>query len=215
MFCPNCKCEYRACVTQCSDCGVALVDSLDQLNQQTTAPLEHAGVVAVWSGNDPAECIAVKDALTKADIPFVDQSSSAYFIFRSMRPKTEICVPLIEEERARKILLGFQGSVDLDELTPEEIASLELPESNDDSPDEEAITQSGAADDWDEDEPVSEVWKGDEEHFANTLIACLGENGIPSHKIAEGNRWRLVVRPENEARAKEIIREVVEARPPE
>jgi hypothetical protein len=215
MFCPDCKCEYRAGVTHCSDCGVALVDSLDQLNQQTAAPLAHAGVVAVWSGNDPAECIAVKDALTKADIPFVDQSSNAYFIFRSMRPKTEICVPLIEEERARKALLGFQGSVDLDELTPEEIASLELPESNDDSPDEAAIMQSGAGEDWDKDEPVNEVWKGDDEHFANTLIACLRENGIPSHKIAEGSRWLLVVRPEDEARAKEIVREVVEARPPE
>ena len=202
-------------MTQCSDCGVPLIDSLNQLNQKNAAPLEHSGVVAVWAGNDPAECIAVKDALTKAEIPFVDQSSNAYFIFRSMRPKMEICVPLMDEERARKTLLGFQGSLDLDELTPEEIASLELPESNDDSQDEEAIMQSGAGEDWDEDEPVSEVWKGDDENFANTLIACLRENGIPSHKIAEGSRWRLVVRPEQEARAKEIVREVVEARPPE
>lgn len=167
----------------------------------------------MWTGNDPAECIAVKKALTKAEIPFIDQSSNAYFILRSMRPKTEISVPLIEEERARKILLGFQGSLDLDELTPEEIASLELPESNYDFQDEEVIMQSGVGEDWDDEEPVSEIWKGDEEHFANTLIACFRENGIPSHKIAEGSRWRLVVRPEQEARAKEIVREVVEARP--
>jgi|SRR5579872_997572 len=210
MFCPSCKCEYIAGVTQCFDCGVALVDSL---SPATAAPLEHSGVVAVWTGNDPAECIAVKKALTKAEIPFIDQSSNAYFILRSMRPKTEISVPLIEEERARKILLGFQGSLDLDELTPEEIASLELPESNYDFQDEEVIMQSGVGEDWDDEEPVSEIWKGDEEHFANTLIACFRENGIPSHKIAEGSRWRLVVRPEQEARAKEIVREVVEARP--
>jgi hypothetical protein len=212
MFCPSCKCEYIAGVTQCSDCGVPLVDSL---SSGTAAPLKHSGVVAVWSGNDPAECIAVKDALTKAEIPFVDQSSNAYFIFRSMRPKTEICVPFIDEQRARKILLGFRGSVDLDELTPEEIASLELPESNSDSQDEEVAIQSELSEDWDDEEPVSEIWKGDEEHFANTLIACLRENGIASHKIAEGSRWRLVVRPDEEARAKEIVREVVEARPPE
>jgi hypothetical protein len=212
MFCPSCKCEYIAGVTQCSDCGVPLVDSL---SSETAAPLKHSGVVAVWAGNDPAECVAVKDALTKAEIPFVDQSSNAYFIFRSMRPKTEICVPFIDEQRARKILLGFQGSLDLEELTPEEIASLELPESNGDSPDEEVTLQSGVADDWDDEEPVSEIWKGDEEHFANTLIACLRENGISSHKIADGSRWRLVVRPDQEARAKEIVREVVEARPPE
>ena len=210
MFCPSCKCEYLASVTQCSDCDVPLVDSL---SSETAMPLKHSGVVAVWAGNDPAECIAVKEALTKAEIPFVDQSSNAYFIFRSMRPKTEICVPFIEEERARKILLGFQGSLDLDELTPEEVASLELPESKGDSQDEEVTIQSGVAEDWDDEEPVSEIWKGDEEHFANTLIACLRENGIPSHKITEDSRWRLVVRPGQEARAKEIVREVVEARP--
>ena len=212
MFCPSCKCEYIAGVTQCSDCDVPLVDSL---SSGTAAPLKHSGVVAVWSGNDPAECIAVKEALTKAEIPFVDQSSNAYFIFRSMRPKTEICVPFIEEERARKILLGFQGSLDLEELTPEEIASLELPESSGDSQGEEVTIQSGMAEDWDDQEPVSEIWKGDEEHFADTLIACLRENGIASLKITEGSRWRLVVRPDQEARAKEIVREVVEARPPE
>jgi hypothetical protein len=212
MFCPSCKCEYIAGVTQCSDCGVPLVDSL---SSETAAPLKHSGVVAVWSGNDPAECIAVKDALTKAEIPFVDQSSNAYFIFRSMRPKTEICVPFVEEQRARKILLGFQGSLDLEELTPEEIASLELPESSGDSQNEGVTIQSELSEDWDDDEPVSEIWKGDEEHFANTLIACLRENGIASHKIAEGNHCRLVVRSDEEARAKEIVREVVEARPPE
>jgi hypothetical protein len=212
MFCPSCKCEYIAGVTQCSDCGVALVDSL---NPETATPLEHSGVVAVWAGDDPAECVAVKDALTKAEIPFVDQTSNAYFIFRSMRPKTEICVPFIEEQRARKILLGFQGSLDLEELTPEEIASLELPEPKSDSQDEEVTLQSGMAEDWDDEEPVSEIWKGDEEHFADTLITCLRENGIASHKIAEGNHCRLVVHPDEEARAKEIVREVVEARPPE
>jgi hypothetical protein len=212
MFCPSCKCEYIAGATQCSDCDVPLVDSL---SSETAAPLKPSGVVAVWAGNNPAECVAVKDALTKAEIPFVDQSSNAYFIFRSMRPNTEICVPFIDEQRARKILLGFQGSLDIEELTPEEIASLELPEASGDSQNEGVTIQSELSEDWDDEQPVSEIWKGDEEHFADTLIACLRENGIASHKIAEGNRWRLVVRPEQEARAKEIVREVVEARPPQ
>ncbi len=211
MICPSCKCEYRAGVTQCADCGVPLVDTLVQ---EPAAPLEHSGVVPVWAGNDPAECAAVKEALRKAEIPFVDQSSNAYFILRSMRPKTEICVPSMYEERARQILAGFQGSVDLDELTPEEIASLALPESNGGSHDEDVTIQSGIPGDWDIDEPESQVWNGESEDFANTLMACFRENGIPSRKVAEGSRWRVVVRPEQEARAKEIVREVVEASPP-
>jgi hypothetical protein len=171
-------------------------------------------VVAVWAGNDPAECAAVKEALTKAEIPFMDQSSNAYFILRSMRPKTEICVRSADEDRARKILLGFQGSVDLDELTPEEIASLALPETGNDSHDDEPTIHTGLPEEWDVDEPESQVWNGDTEEFANTLMACFRENGIPSHKLSEAGCWRLVVRPEQEARAKEIVREVVEASPP-
>ena len=212
MICPSCKCEYRAGVTQCSDCGVPLVDTLDPA---PAAPREHSGVVSVWAGNDPAECAAVKEALKKGEIPFVDQSSNAYFILRSMRPRTEICVPSADEERARKILAGFLGSLDLDELTPEEIASLALPESNNDSHDEDTTIQSGLPEDWDIDEPESQVWGGEAEDFANTLMACFRENGIPSRKFAEGSRWRVVVRPEQEIRAKQIVREVVEARPPE
>src|SRR4030081_2233449 len=121
MICPSCKCEYRAGVTQCSDCGVPLVDTLDLV---TAAPLEHSGVVSVWAGNDPAECAAVKETLKKGEIPFVNQSSNAYFILRSMRTRTVISVLSADEERARKVLAGLLGSVDLDELTPEEIASL-------------------------------------------------------------------------------------------
>jgi hypothetical protein len=187
---------------------------VDALDLVPAAPLEHSRVVSVWAGNDPAECAAVKEALRKAEIPFVDQSSNAYFILRSMRPKTEIGVPSADEERARKILLGFQVSVDLDELTPEEIASLALPESNSDSHDEDMTIQSGLAEDWDVDEPESRVWNGEAEDFANTLMACFRENGIPSRKLAEGSRWRVVVRPEQEDRAKEIVREVVDASPP-
>jgi hypothetical protein len=169
----------------------------------------------VWAGNDPVECAAVKEALKKGEIPFVDQSPNTYFMLGSMRPRTVICVLSTDEERARKVLAGFLGSIDLDELTPEEIASLALPESNNDSHDEDTMIQRGLPEDWDIDEPESQVWGGETEDFANTLMACFRENGIPSRKFAEGSRWRLVVRPEQEARAKEIVREVVEARPPE
>jgi len=43
----------------------------------------------------------------------------------------------------------------------------------------------------------------------------LRENGISAHMTVEGSRRRLVVHPEKETRAREIVREVVEASPPE
>jgi hypothetical protein len=103
---------------------------------------------------------------------------------------------------------------DPDELTPEEREALSLPESDSIDHDEAASVPIDISEDWDDDVAVTEVWNGDEEHFANTLVACFRENGIASHKLTENGRWRLVVRPEQEAPAKEIVREVVEASPP-
>jgi len=126
----------------------------------------------------------------------------------------EICVFSADEDRARKVLLELGGRVDPDELTPQEIESLALPASDDVDSDEGTNAPTDLHEDWDEDEAVSEVWNGEQEDFANTLSACLRENGIASRKLTEVARWRLVVRPKHEARAKEIVREVVEASPP-
>jgi hypothetical protein len=212
MICPNCKCEYIRGVTQCADCGVPLVNSLDSA---IAGPPDQHSVVAVWQGDDPAECAAVKNALAEAEIPFVDQSSNAYFILRSMRPKTEVCVRIVDEEAARKVLLGVKSGTSLDELTPEEIESLALPVSDAPDHDDAPGAPADATADLDVEEHLSEVWQGDNEDMANTLIMCLRENGIPSRKNAEVTGWLLEVRPELASRAKEIVREVVEASPPE
>ena len=66
-----------------------------------------------------------------------------------------------------------------------------------------------------EDDPAATVWTGDSEPLADNLVACLREVGIASRKLSEAGHWSLLVRPEKELRAKEIVREVVEASPPE
>jgi hypothetical protein len=212
MICPSCKCEYRAGVTQCADCGVSLVDLLDAA---TSVSPEDDSIVSIWDGNDPRDFAQVKEALDKAGIPFMGPVPTGYFILPSTRPKLEVAVSLVDRERAEKVMLELEAlGDDPDELTPEEREALALPEWDSVDPDEAASVPIDISEDWDDDAPVSEVWNGDEEHFANTLVACLRENGIPSHKLTENGRWRLVVRPEQEARAKEIVREVVEASPP-
>jgi hypothetical protein len=211
MFCPNCKCEYLAGVTECADCGVPLVRVLDS---SEAPPLDGGGIVSIWSGNDPHECAAVKEALEKAGVTAIEPDSNAYFIFPSMRPKMEICVASANEDKAQKVLLEMEGRADLDELPPEELDSLALPVSDDVDHDEDTASPDDLPEDWDDQEAASEVWSGEQEDVADTLIACFRENGIPSRKLTEGPRFRLVVRPNEEARSKEIVREVVEASPP-
>ncbi len=212
MICPNCKCEYIRGVTQCADCGVPLVDALDSSAPDTQ---DGHGIVSVWEGNDPSECAAVKDALENAGIRVIDQESSGYFIFPSMRPKTEIYVSSRNVEQAKKVLLDLQAWDDPEEMSEGEPESLELPESESPDTDEQTSLPPDSSDDWNEDDPVAEVWNGDKEYFADNLTACLREIGIGSRKLSEMGHWRLVVRPEQESRAKEIVREVVEASPPE
>jgi hypothetical protein len=211
MFCPNCKCEYIPGVKECADCGVALVDELDSPNPDTH---RGGGLVSIWEGDDPGEFAEVKDALEKAGIRFTDQSSSGYFIFPSLRLKSEIWVSSLDQERAEKIVLDLEGRVHPDELTPDELESLALPESNEDDPDQDE-SPAEIPDDWDSEEANAEVWSGEKEDLAKTLMACLREIGIPSRKAGATGHWTLFVRPEQETRSREIVREVVEASPPE
>jgi hypothetical protein len=212
MFCPNCKCEYIRGVTQCADCGVPLVDALESLEH----PGNDVRIVPIWQGNDPAEFERVKEALKNAAIPFTVPDSKSFFSsFLPTESAMEIWISDADRERAKKILLDLEGRADPDELTPEEIESLALPESDVPDSDDQTSLEPDLSDNWDDDDPVAEVWNGEKEEFADTLAACLREIGIGSRKLSEASRWRLVVRPEQEARAKEIVREVVEASPPE
>jgi hypothetical protein len=212
MICPSCKCEYIRGVTQCADCGVALVDALESPGAN---PAEDVRIVSIWRGNDPAECERVQEALEHAEIPFTVPDSKSPFSFLPTEPTLEVWISDSDRERARKILLDLEGRVDPDELTPEEIESLALPESDQPDSEEQTSELRNLSENWFEDEPVIEVWNGDSEVFADSLIACLREVGIASHKLSEAGHWRLVVRPEQESRAKEVVREVVEASPPE
>lgn len=212
MICPNCKCEYIRGVTECADCGVALVDALEPPKANLSGDVR---IVALWRGNDPAECEKIKEALENAGIPFTEPDTKGSFSFIATEQRMEIWISEVDWERARKILLDLDGRLDPAELTSEELEALALPESDrQDSADQESQLEN-APEDWYEDDPAAEVWSGESEEFADNLIACLREIGIASRKFSEENRWRLVVRPEHESRAKEIVREVVEASPPE
>ncbi len=226
MICPNCKCEYIRGVTRCADCDVALVDEAELASTASApplAPLEDDEIVSVWSGNDPRECAAVKHALDEAGIPFTDESASGYFIFPSLRPKIEIHVSGADRDRAQKIVLEQKGLADPGELTPEEIESLALPLADDEHSAESAraprrFPKNGSGDwpeDGDDEDAGTEVWNGEHEDVADTLAICLREIGIASRKREAGHRWSLAVQPEQETRAREIVREVVEASPPE
>jgi hypothetical protein len=123
----------------------------------------------------------------------------------------EIFVSAEDRDAARKIILDEDGRIDPDELTPEGIEALTLPES--DSPENDDPADLSV--EWQDDDPATAVWTGEDETLADNLAMCLREVGIASRKVGEAGHWSLAVRPEKESRAKEIVREVVDASPPE
>jgi hypothetical protein len=212
MICPNCKCEYIRGVTHCADCDMPLVEALDL---QDTSPEGDVRIVAAWRGGDPTECESVQEALEQAGIACTVPDSKGSFSFIPTERALEIWIAAVDLDRAKKIIFDLQERVDPAGLTPEEIESLALAESDQLDHDTQTSQPQNLPENWFEDEPVAEIWNGQNESLANDLIACLREIGIASHKLSADDNWRLVVLPEQESRAKEIVREVVDASPPE
>jgi len=70
--------------------------------------------------------------------------------------------------------------------------------------------------DFDPQDATSKVWFGEEVGMAKFLQDCLQANAIGCViRAADANQLRLLVVPANESRAREIIREVVEATLPD
>jgi len=212
MICPNCKCEYIRGVTHCADCDVPLVNSLES---QDTVPDEDVRIVAIWRGGDPTECESVQEALEQAGVACTVPDSKGSFSFIPTERALEIWIAAVDSDRAKKIIFDLQKRVDPAELTPEEIESLALAESDPLDQDSQPGQPRDLPENWFEDQPVTEIWRGQSESLANDLIACLREIGVASHKLSADDNWRLVVLPGQESRAREIVREVVEASPPE
>ena len=62
--------------------------------------------------------------------------------------------------------------------------------------------------------PTVEVWAGRDDRIAQFLTASMQENEIPIHLEIAGDVTKVLVSEANAARAREIVREVVEGAPP-
>jgi hypothetical protein len=69
--------------------------------------------------------------------------------------------------------------------------------------------------DWYPEDATVEIWEGELREMGELLAASLGESRIHARLVEARGAHRLFVLPENEARAREIVREVVEGVPPE
>lgn len=168
----------------------------------------------LWRGSDPAKFTALQAALRDEDIQFCQTqvydpaggflSSRPYYL--EAVPGFEIRVHASDLQRARGALEWVESKENASEVPGG--SSLRERDSLDSKP--------SLPYDWDSNQATSEVWAGEEEPMAEYLASALRENGIPS-KIPDepGHRARLCVRSEDLARAKDIVREIIEGKVPE
>jgi hypothetical protein len=230
MFCPECKLEYRAGFTRCNDCDVALVASLDDAPMHTNAL---GGIVQdsdapeiLWTGTDSGISGAIAEALDAANISYHERTRDVGVLPGLAQPVFAIIIHARDHNAAQAVLEDVRrqlsgprqdsgsATADSDSSPPDTNKPADKQLKANDGDDEFAPEHDYVSEDFDADEATREVWSGAEVDVRDMLISCLRENGIGCAVDDSSGTHRLSVMPSSEKRAKEIIREVVEASAP-
>jgi hypothetical protein len=233
MICPECKAEYRPGFTRCADCDVDLVweqpeqaaSSPNYAQAQPGDPNEDP-FCSFWKGDDPRIHAELCEVLDEAGIAHNTVFRRDHLFNLNNFPAYQIGVPFSLFEKAENVVKEAFGSVE-DEAgklleAPRRLA--EGPEGAEKLPGmlspEEAENipgppNAGEEGDWYPEDASAEVWTGENGITADFLVAALHENGIRCRAERNTTRAELYVLPDDEARAREIVREVVEQKPPE
>ena len=221
MYCPECGAEYRANFTICSDCQVALVakrpgESPEAEGAEDVPDLSEDGAFSlVWSGADPRRHAEASAALEQAKIPSRTVSRDDHLIYAMAHPGFEIYVPSEFTARAKQALDEANASPEgWEQLAAS--GALEIP-AEDDAPEEDGGGYTESTE-WLPEDATAEVWSGEDADTAEMIATSLQENRISVPQDfgggecggSAGSRARARV-PEDEARARKMVREIVEA----
>jgi hypothetical protein len=209
MVCPACNREFPHGTIFCSRCHVTLVADLTEADELVEKAYPGSALVQLWRGEDAALHAAILEALAEASIPFYEQPLGS-------GPSARPIDALLDHAHPR---FGFEVAVLSSNLAEAEVILEKLLK---EGPVDMALTANDAVE---QTKPkqrraavftaISEVWSGEDESLTGFLGAALKENGIPVRLERHGQRAAIYTSPEDEGRAREIIREIVEGAPPE
>jgi hypothetical protein len=205
---------------------------------------DDASFVLVWSGSDARIHAEICEALERQKIPARTLGSEDHLFNLATRPAFEVYVPvdLVKSaQEAIKKINAIEESVELSESDLLEIPAEESSPNDDDEDDEERDDPLN----FDPQDATVQIWSGQDADLAAMIASSLRENHIPyrtypdipdpdtsdadfaeppdiaepdsAEKVAPGEMpvMSLFVLPEDDKRARAIVREIVDAEPPE
>jgi len=203
MFCPVCKTEYPLGSNECANCHVALVDNPSD---------EPSSYVVLWKGENTSFAAKLSEELQKAGIASVTVPLDV--LDRNSRDFLDV---------AEKPLFGSAVSVNRHDYSSAGQIKERLLE-QEPGEDQTGLSDSGATSvhvpelplKWDPATATEEMWRGTETETLRFAVDSLHGVGIPTRQhMQQGGISVLWVRPQDAERAREILSEVLEGRPPE
>jgi hypothetical protein len=202
--CPLCDAEYPEAQFSCAVCGVELVPEAHRrgpLNEKE----RNDSLVVAWSGGDPNAVSQAVAILREAGIQHDVQAANDHLVFEMGMPRPKYSFRVFSSDLpcAQQVLAGLRESAPFG--IEAEIGAAETSA----APQRVPTTWNPAA-------AVVEIWSVDGETFAALIEDCLGENQIGVRR--QGNApgaVRLLVMPADADAAREILRQIIDATPPE
>jgi hypothetical protein len=230
MICPQCHAEYRPGFTRCSDCDVDLVNepphyALAGKSSVNPGDPNEDPFCSFWKGQDARVLAELCEVLDEAGIPHKSIFRSDHLFNFSNFPAYEVGVPFSLFDKAEKVVQETYGTDEVQDVGAQELAGHVIERSGSVPILPETVTPPaqdfpgpptvGENADWFPEDATELVWSTDIAEPTEFLVAALHENAINCRLDQQGTRSKLYVLPENAARAREILREISEATPPE
>ena len=203
-YCPLCGAEFPASYGRCTVCGIELVpEGLRGL--PLNAQARNQRLVIVWRGGDPVAISRAVGVLREEGIRHHVESTHDYLVFGLAMPRPKYVVRVLQgdAEKARALLAGITESP----LFGDKMSSS--------FPEETGPATQRSREPWNLAAATVEIWAGQDAGLARVLEDCLQENLIGFRRERSiPQTLHLYVMRSDEAQAREIIREVLEATPP-
>jgi hypothetical protein len=166
---------------------------------------------SVWIGDSDVECAGLCRELKEAGIYYrVDEQRELGV--RGTKNRYEIGVPEADYERA-KAITGGTDSESEDQAEEQELVGIPDAGTGDASMDDSVRAKGEGG--WYPEDATSLAWEGEPADSRHMIEMSLKESDIQMRWETQDGKTKLFVVPEDEERAKEIVREVVEGQPPD